>query len=153
MFHTPTTLQDVNVNTYFDTFEQPITGVDGVKIDSKWFTNPSLRISKEYTDYLEDLAYYAEDRPFEEVLQSKGLTNATTKANILERMVNGNRSYDAPVSSNVVKRPGANTALGRWYSKNHPNEYPYAIGPTQHFDWNVLKNPYMAIPTRDRLPF
>lgn len=143
-------VQDVNVNTYFDMFEQPITEVDGVKIDDKWFTHPGTELNKKYHDYMFDMYWDDFEEPFESYV---GDPNPFAKANILDHFARGTRTYDAPMSSNVGKRPGANTALGRWYSKNHPNEYPYAIGPNQHLDWDVLKNPYMAIATRDRLPF
>lgn len=144
------TVQDVNVNTIYDMFEQPITSIDGVKINDKWFSHPGIDLNKQYHDFMLDLNWNAFDGTFEDYV---GNDNAFTKAAMLERIIQGNRSYDAPISLNVNKRPGANTALGRWYRKNHPGEYPYAIGPNQHYDWDVLDNPFMAISSSDRLPF
>ena len=143
-------IQDVNTNTVFDMFEQPITSVDGVKINDRWFSHPGIELNKQYHDFMYDMYWDSFDGPFEDYV---GNDTKITKAAMLDRIAKGARSYDAPVSLNVDKRPGANTALGRWYRKNHPGEYPYAIGPNQHLDWDILDNPFIAVSTHGRLPF
>lgn len=147
-------VQDVNLNTVFDTFEQPITRVDGVKINDKWFSHPGIELNRRYHDFMDDLNWNAFYGTFEDYV---GNNNAFTKADILERILRGDRTYDEPTRIiDPLKRPGANTALGRWYAKQHPTMYDYPIGPNPSYPWDPienLKNPYMAFATSNRLPF
>lgn len=148
-----TAVEEIHVYPLDSIYDEPY-GKDGVKLNGKWYTYPDADdIALAYSSYINSY----DDRPFKEYAMQRGISPTVfEKREMLDRILRGDRTYDAPVKFTDLKHPGANTAMGRWYAKQHPMMYKYPIGPNPNYSWapiEDLKNPYRAITASDRLPF